>query len=258
MRRLIDTHCHLDFDNLAKRIDHWLSVCEERGIESLVLPSVTERRAESVMAIGHQYPQVSVALGLHPYFTDEHLPEHLDRLEVRISQNRGAVIAVGEIGLDKSVGNMDAQTHYFSRQLLLAKKFDLPVIIHSFKTHSEVLGLLRRYEIKSGVIHAYSGSEQDAMKFIDQGLFIGVGAVITWPGSKKTRSTISNLPIERLVLETDAPDMPVQGQKKGDGTPLNLLDVFSELSALRSESQDTLAKALYRNTFELFSRLRDE
>ncbi|MGB5444145.1 MAG: TatD family hydrolase, partial [Psychromonas sp.] len=139
-------------------------------------------------------------------------------------------------------------------QLKIAQQLALPVILHVVKKQGRMLEILRQQKFtQGGVYHAFSGSAEVALAFIKLGFKIGVGGVITYPNSVTTRATIAALPLESLVLETDAPDMPVYQQEQADNSPLNLLKVFAALMTLRSESESELASQLYLNTRSLFS-----
>ena len=251
--KLADTHCHLDFDRFKLGREVLVQRCRENAIKLLVVPSVAKRAWRDVLSLSESFDIVRPAFGLHPYFVAEHEASHLNELSQFVMANRAKVCAIGEIGLDKTVPEYERQLYFFREQLRIAVSNRLPVIIHSRKSHGEVCRELKRSAVGRGVVHAYSGSQQDAEKFIALGMKIGVGGVITWPRARKTRATMAALPLNALVLETDAPDMPVVGSAKGGGSPLDVMMVFDVLCQLRGESPEEIATALWRNSVELFA-----
>lgn len=250
--QLFDTHCHFDFSFFDGRREEVLGDCLRVGIHRLVVPSVQRTAWPAVASLAATaLPHIDVAFGLHPYFIEAHQKCDLDDLDDRLNED-GCCVAVGEIGLDAKKPLIQKQEELFCRQLELARHHDLPVIVHSFRTHSRVYKLIKESGVRKGVIHAFSGSLQDAARFIELGLHLGIGPVITWEGSRKTRNTVSQLPIEALVIETDAPDMPVSGMPKGSGSPLNLVSVYEAMCAIRSEQPELIARQLWENSCNLF------
>lgn len=255
---LADTHCHLDFNELSSRLECLLLEMDMYRVGMLVVPSVQSDTWSKVIDICFKDSRFFFALGLHPYAIDHHTDECLLRLSYMISKLKSdgvdKLVAIGEIGLDFTRPNPKKQMGLFEAQLKLAEKYRLPVIIHVRKAHAEVLAALKRYELVGGVVHAFSGSYELMMSYVSLGLKIGVGPVITWPTSFKTKISIAKAPISSLVLETDSPDMSISGVKPGQGSPLDVCRVFAELKELRSETGDMLKKTLWQNSVNLFIR----
>lgn len=247
-----DTHCHIDFPQFDLSRDELLLNCQNVGIDLIVVPATEYSTWGALIELCARYHQLRPAFGLHPYFIAKHKSIHLDRLDQCLDSCRESVVAVGEIGLDAYVDDMPQQQYFFESQLFLAEKYQLPVILHSRKTHSQLVRMLKKSCRYGGVVHAFSGSRQELEQFVSLDLKIGVGGVITWPNSTKTRNAIKYAPLESLVLETDSPDMPVFGEAKGVSTPLNILRVFESLCELRSESSEVLGEALWRNSLALY------
>jgi len=250
--RFADTHCHLDFSQFDRSRDELLITCQASAIDLIVVPATVRRGWDKIIELCHGARQLRLALGLHPYFMAEHNRGHLDELDQYLSRASASVVAVGEMGLDAFVDDFARQQYFFEAQLFLASKHRLPVILHSRKAHSQMVKCLKEHCLYGGVVHAFSGSKQELEQFVALGLKIGVGGVITWPNSTKTRKAIQNAPLESLVLETDSPDMPVVGEGKGQSTPLNVLRVFESLCALRQETPEKLSAALWNNSLELY------
>ena len=253
-----DTHCHLDFNELASQVGAIQMGMDHRHINMLVAPSVERNNWSKVIEICLKDRRFFFGLGLHPYFIERHevedvavLSNEIERLQ---QEKSNKLVAVGEIGLDFTRPKIEKQMDLFEAQLELAERYRLPVIIHSRKANAETLSSLKKYNIVGGVIHAFSGSFELMMNYIDQGLKIGVGPVITWPSAYKSRESVSRAPLGSLVLETDSPDMSVAGVDSGSASPLNVLDVFRALNNIRAETKPQLEQALWKNSTELFIR----
>src|SRR5690554_5989055 len=148
---------------------------------------------------------------------------------------------------------MSDQYPWFEAQIGLASELGLPLVIHSVRAHDEVHATLRRTNWNGrALLHGFSGSYQQAKKLVDLGCFIGVGGVITHPRSRKTRDTIARLPLEALVLETDAPDMAPEGVEAGANSPVHLRRILECLSEIRGESADYVASVVFSNTGLLY------
>lgn len=251
----IDTHCHFDFDVFADDFDQQLLIATQAGVEKIVLPAIGEANWDRVEALSASYPELYYALGLHPYFLAQHSDDALHHLEQRLRARTSRCVAVGECGLDFMIEpqHLLQQEALFSGQCDLARQFQLPLILHSRKSHDRVLKMLRQKAISSGgVIHGFSGSLQQAESFIKLGFYIGVGGTISYERANKTRKVIAGLPLEFLVLETDAPDMPLYGYQGQPNHPYHVSNIFKYLCLLRPESPQTVADQLGVNSNRLF------
>lgn len=175
------------------------------------------------------------------------------------------IVAIGECGIDVFKAkkhadseqaltiNLDLQQAFFEMQLQIAKQNDLPVIIHHCQSHHLILPILKKQKLsKSGVIHAFSGSYQQAKTYVDLGFKLGIGGTITYPRSKKTIDAVKRLPLSSLLLETDAPAMPPCGQQGLVNTPLNIITVFNVLCLIRDEPEAIIAEQIEQNVDQLF------
>jgi len=191
-------------------------------------------------------------LGLHPMFIEQHTEQHLHDLEMAL--NLPPVSAVGEIGLDYQDKNLDKtkQEAFFRAQVKLAKNKKLPIILHVRKAHNEVLKYIRLSQFEQGgIVHAYSGNMQQAREYIAKGFKLGFGGTMTFERSIKIREMVKILPLESIVLETDAPDMVPSTSDLKRNTPLHLLDNFNALCKLRTESPEQLALVTTNNAKEV-------
>ncbi|MFW5426508.1 MAG: TatD family hydrolase [Methylophagaceae bacterium] len=244
---LIDSHCHLDFKQFDLDRDDILSNCLQLGIQDIVIPGVTANSWESLLNVCQQSTMLHPALGLHPMFMKEHLPEHLIKLPNLISKH--AVIAVGEIGLDFYITGHDkaSQIELFSAQLKIAQQTKLPVLLHVRKAHEQTINLLKQHPVSGGIVHAFNGSLQQAEQYQELGFLLGVGGAITHLKATRLRTMVSQLPLSSIALETDAPDMPLHMMKQQHNTPENIAVILDALAILRSESKDEIASVTTAN-----------
>lgn len=253
--RFIDTHCHFDFPPFSGAEDESLALAAQAGVAQLLVPAVSASRFSLVLALAERFTPVYAALGLHPIAIEEHDEAALAALERHLAQRPAKLVAVGEIGLDLYRENpqFDRQQTLLDAQLRLAKRFDLPVILHSRRTHDKLALHLRRAALpRTGVVHGFAGSLQQAQRFVELGYCIGVGGTITYERASKTRDVMARLPLTSLLLETDAPDMPLCGFQGEPNRPERVAQVFAALCRLRKEAPETIAHAIYANTRRLF------
>ncbi|WLI75558.1 TatD family hydrolase [Kosakonia sp. H02] len=254
--RFIDTHCHFDFDPFTGNEAASIARAADAGVERIIVPAIAARYFERVCNLAHQHTALYAALGLHPIVVEEHTEQSLQRLEQCLAAKPDKVIAIGEIGLDLYRDNpqFERQQQLLDAQLQLAKRFELPVILHSRRTHDKLAMHLKKQSLpRTGVVHGFAGSLQQAQRFVDLGYYIGVGGTITYPRASKTRDVMARLPLSALLLETDAPDMPLNGFQGQPNRPEQAANVFETLCELRPEAPDVIADALFNNTHHLFA-----
>lgn len=264
--RFIDSHCHLDLPEFDSDRDSVLADCADRSIAAIVVPGVNipcqhiqSQKVEGVCV--HQ------SIGVHPWWLERYQSGGclMDNLAAEIIAahknaigNSISVIAIGETGLDrlfakKSGVGLSAQIKSVELHIQAANELSLPVIFHCVKAHAELLGVLKRYPvIKGGVIHGFAGSVEDAKQFVEKGMKIGVGGTITYERARKTREAVMALSQQDLLLETDAPSMPLAGMQGLRNSPLNIIKVAEELASLRGEPLEAVAAYTTNNACELF------
>lgn len=253
--KFIDTHCHFDFPPFVDDAENSIARAAQAGVEHIIVPCVDASRFALVSQLAQQHAALYAALGLHPINIAQHQEDHLDRLEQHLQTADAKRVAIGEIGLDLYMNDpdFDKQTRLLDAQLKLAKRYDLPVILHSRRTHDKLAMHLKRQDLpRTGVVHGFAGSLQQAQRFVEMGYKIGVGGTITYPRASKTRDVMAQLPLSALLLETDAPDMPLNGFQGQPNRPEQAARVFSTLCELRDEPADEIAAALLNNTRTLF------
>lgn len=264
----IDTHCHLDAPEFAFEVSEVVARAKEAGVHRLVLPAVGEEDWDAVRELAHAHDAV-YALGVHPLYASRQSPDVMDRLAEALERHRAdpRLVAVGEIGLDHFVPDLDhdLQERLYLEQLRLARRFELPVLLHVRRAVDAVLKGLRRLEAPGGIAHAYNGSEQQAAAFGSLGVALGFGGAMTFDRALQLRRLAASLPLEALVLETDAPDIPPQWLYKsaaqralGDthrNEPAELPRIAATLAGLRGVPVEELAAATTANTHRVLPRL---
>ncbi len=209
----VDTHCHLDAPEFAHEVEDLVSRARDAGVRRLVLPAVRVDDAPRVRELAHAFDSV-YALGIHPLCVGEAADSDLDRLAQLLSQWKDdpRLVAVGEIGLDHFVPDLDRerQFRFYEAQLRMASAVELPVVLHVRRSADALLKGLRRTPVRGGIAHAFNGSHQQACAFVQRGFALGFGGTLTFDRSLQIRRLATQLPAHALVLETDAPDIPPQ------------------------------------------------
>ncbi len=251
---LIDSHIHLDAPEFDADRDAIVARSRTAGITRWVVPAITVDTFAKTREMS-RYAGVSVAYGLHPIYIDQHRDEHIAELAGWLEQEQP--VAVGEIGLDFFVAGLDAvrQVAVFEAQLKLARDFDLPVIVHIRRSQDQVLKYLRKWKVRGGIAHAFNGSRQQADEFLKLGFKLGFGGAMTYSGSLRIRKLAAELPLEAIVLETDAPDIPPAWLDGGRNEPVQMLSFAQVLADLRADTVDNIARATVANTLAALPRL---
>ena len=227
------------------------------GVERIVVLGVHAANWQRVWQLACDEPSVHAALGLHPVFLEQHQDAHVQQLRDWLERLRGEpkLCAVGEIGLDYYIDNPDIerQQRLLEAQLALAADFSLPVLLHVRRAHAPMIATLKRYKLeRSGVIHAFSGSWEEAREYLRLGFRLGLGGAGTWPQAQRMHRVLRQLPLEAIVLETDAPDIPPAGHAGERNSPELLPEICRRLADLKGIDAHALAAASYRNSCELF------
>ena len=249
---LVDSHCHLDVAEFDSDRGDVIARARAAGVTRQIVPAIDAtgwpRLREVCAATDGLFP----AYGLHPIFLDDHKPGHLAQLGEWIERERP--LAVGECGLDYFIEGLDrdAQQRYFDGQLALAREHDLPVIVHARRAVDAVIASIRRFEGLRGVVHSWSGSHQQAGQLWDLGFVLGVGGPVTYERAQRLRALVADMPLECLLLETDAPDQPdsdIRGQRN---EPARLRTVCETIAQLRGVTPEEIARATTANAERLF------
>jgi TatD DNase family protein len=223
------------------------------GVREQLVPAVDHMGWPGLKAVCASAAGLYAAYGLHPMYLDRHRPEHLAALPARVEREQPQ--AVGECGLDFFIEGLDPvqQRFYFVRQLEIARDFRLPVVVHARRAVEEVIAHLRAVPGSRGVIHSYSGSEEQARQLFDLGVSIGIGGPVTFERARRLRRIVASAPLQFLLLETDAPDQPDAGRRGQRNEPAYLATVLAQVAALRGVAAAEIAEATRANARRLFN-----
>lgn len=254
---LTDTHCHLDFPDFDADRAAVLAAARARSVGRFIIPAVGEQNWSQVMALTNPAAGLYGALGIHPLFAASQSPGAVERLAELLATRPEGVIAIGECGLDRrSSVEQTGQLALFEAQLELAEQRCLPLLIHSVRANDTVASLLKRRRLPAGgIIHAFSGSLVQAERFWALGFCLGIGGTITYERANKTREAVAAMPWASLLLETDAPDMPLSGHQGERNTPAHLPEVLSSLAELKGVTAQQAAEQLAQNSVRLFPQM---
>jgi TatD DNase family protein len=250
--RLIDVHSHFDDNRFDGDRAQALERAHGAGVYEQIIPAIKAAWWPRLKQLCETIPGLYPGYGLHPMFLPEHREEHLHELREWLAAERP--VAIGECGLDFFIPDPQAerQQYFFEAQIGLAQEFDLPVIIHARRSVEEVITTLRRYPGLRGMLHSYSGSEQQARRLIDLGFYLSFGGPVTYERAKRLRRMVESLPLERLLLETDSPDQPGSRHPGQRNEPAFLPEVLELFSQLRREPADEIAAQTLHNAQSLF------
>lgn len=269
----IDTHCHLDAAEFDADRDAVRAQARAQGVTLCVIPAVERSHWASVAQLAARHGD-AYALGIHPLYVPQAHDDDLLALDQALTERQGdpRLVAVGEIGLDFFVPALcepamrERQWAFYTGQLKLAQKHHLPVILHVRRSADLLLKGLRQYPVGSGIAHAFNGSAQQAQHFVDMGLALGFGGALTYDRALQLRRLACDVPLQALVLETDAPDMPphwlyqtaeqrMQGQAQGRNSPAELPRIAQVLADVRGMSIQDLAQASTHNACRVLPKL---
>ena len=254
MRRvLVDSHCHLDapeFDNDREAV---IRRARDAGVLQQVIPAIDAQGWPGLRELCNTGPGLFPAYGLHPMFLSAHRPEHLAQLAQWLEQEKP--VAVGECGLDHFVEGLDHETQqlYFDGQLALARDFDLPVIVHARRAVDAVIASVKRIGGLRGVVHSFSGSPEQARQLWQLGFLVGIGGPATYERANRLRGLVASMPLDYLLLETDAPDQPDAGIRGQRNEPARLSFICQTIAELRGADAEVIAAATSANAQRLFS-----
>nr|WP_255538048.1 TatD family hydrolase [Polynucleobacter nymphae] len=261
----IDTHCHLDAPEFERALPGVIQAATEKNVQAILLPAVKAGDCQHVREIAKHYsqliPGLVYTLGIHPLYTNQAQEGDIAILEQEISQSLTdpRFVGIGEIGLDYFVEGLDPhkQEYFFNAQLDLAQQFQLPVVLHVRRSQDVILKALRRRKVPGGIAHAFNGSFQQAEQFIELGFKLGFGGAATYERALQIRRLLTDLPIDSIVTETDAPDIPpawLREEGLAFNEPAFLPRIARTLASIRGVNEADFALAVWRNAMQVLPR----
>lgn len=259
----IDTHCHLDAHEFGGESLAVARAAGAAGVSMIVMPAVEVANFDTVAALASSAPNTSYALGIHPIYVPQAREEDLallrTRVEAAIADPR--FVAIGEIGLDFFLPMLaepamrEKQDHFMREQLRIAREFNLPVLMHVRRSQDQVLKHVRQMRPAGGIAHAFNGSFQQAQAYIDLGFKLGFGGAMTFTRALQIRRLAAELPLEAIVLETDAPDISPAWVHPARNSPLQLPAIGAVLAGLRGVDAVLVQSATKANALAAMPRL---
>lgn len=250
-----DTHAHYDSDRFKGDQRELLTALRAAGVAAVVNCASDLKSCTSTLKLTKEYDFVFGAVGVHPHEVKDLEVEDVDKLYGYACQSE-KVVAIGEIGLDYhyDFSPREAQRDWFVEQIELAKEVELPIIVHSREAAKETFDIIEATEAAEvgGVIHAYSGNVEMAKAYVDMGFYLGIGGMVTFPDVKKILRVVQEMPLERLLLETDAPyltPVPNRGQRNDSR---NLVYVAEKIAALKGITPEEVVRVTTENACRLF------
>ena len=259
----IDTHCHLDAAEFGDESPAVAARALQKQVSWIVIPAVAVDNFQTVSRLANSQPNCTYALGIHPMYVPQAHPTDLVTLRaaVAVAMTDSRFVAIGEIGLDFFIPELttapmrEKQEHFYAEQLKIARDFDLPVLLHVRRSQDTLLKYLRRVGLRGGIAHAFNGSFQQAQAFIDLGFKLGLGGAMTFTRALQIRRLAATLPLEVLVLETDAPDIAPSWIHPGRNSPAQLPGIGAVLADLRAMPVADIAHATSDNAAQALPRL---
>ena len=250
MAYLIDTHAHID---MAEDIDAVIKNAHDSNVKKIIIPSVEEKYFDKVISIAESHENIFCQLGIFPSEAKSWSDKTADNIR-RLAKNE-KVVAVGEVGLDyywdKSF--IDEQKNMFKEQILLANELGLPVVVHGREAHKDCIDILKEYNNDSDVLfHCFSGSVETMKECVKNGWYIAIGGVVTFKNAKKIKEVAVEVPLERLMLETDSPYLTPVPYRGKINEPAYVNFVAEEIAKLRSDSVENIMKITSSNAEKVF------
>ena len=252
---LIDTHAHLDAPYFKNKLPAVLQRALDAGVDQVVTIGVTPSSSRNGIQIAETHPRIHATAGFHPHWANGATADRIAQLEALIGNRR--IVALGEFGLDYHHfrSPRQDQIELFTKMMDIAVTTSLPVIIHDRKAHEDIYRILSTYRSKltKGIIHCFSGDWSLAKKYLDWGFFLSIPGPVTYPRSKALREVARKAPLNRLILETDAPHLtpvPKRGQRN---EPAYVRYTAREVARLRNISYEKLAEATSQNAYRVYN-----
>ena len=252
---IFDTHCHLNSPELYERIDEVIENAKKVGVDKFLVVGWNKESSLLAVKIAHQYDGIYAAIGFHP--TDINDVSDKDYLDVMNLVDNPKVVAIGEIGLDyhwvKDPVQREKQKEWFIKQIAFANEHKKPISIHNRDAFEDCLKILKEHKpLYGGVMHCYSGSVELLKDVLDLGLYIGLDGPLTFTNAKTPKEVCEEVPLDRLVVETDSPYLSPHPLRGTVNEPKNIALIIDEVTRLKGLSKKHILDVVYQNSCKLF------
>lgn len=252
--KIFDTHCHFNHDDFYLHVDQYLKEAKENNVSRFLVVGYDKESSLRAVKLAEQHEEMYAAVGFHPTeidITEEDFQIVIDLL------NHPKVVAIGEIGLDyhwvKDLSQREKQKKYFIRQIEIANRFNKPIVVHNRDAMQDCFDILKEHRVnKGGIMHCYSGSVEMAIELIKLDFMIGLGGPVTFLNAKTPKEVAKIIPLQSLVLETDAPYLAPHPYRGQTNRPMYITLVLEEISKIRNMTSTELAKITYENACRMF------
>ena len=254
--KLIDTHCHLASEELKDDVNHIIKEANENHVDKLINIAFDRKSNDLVIQQVQDFESVYGALGIQPHDAKEFSTLVADEILSKIKDNK-KICAIGEIGLDYhyNLSPRDLQNECFEYFVNASCHFNLPVVVHMRDSFQDLYAILKKYQNSSkltGVIHCFTGTQEEAFKFLDLGFYISFSGIVTFKSAEDLRAVVKTIPLEKLLIETDSPYLAPVPKRGKTNEPANLKFTLEKILELRSEENSQVIEALYENSLRLF------
>lgn len=244
---IFDTHAHYDDEQFDQDRDEVIQRVHTQNVGNILNVGIDIETSKNSIELARKYDFVYSAVGIHPHEVEKAPENYIEILEELINKNKDKVVAIGEIGLDYyyDFAPRDLQKKFFIEQMELAKKYNLPVAIHDRDAHKDTLDILKEENVSenSGILHCFSGSMEMANEVLKNGMYIGIGGVVTFKKSKKIVDIVKNIPMDRLVVETDLPYLtpePFRGKRNESSYIKYVIDKIAQIKNMEPQEVEDI------------------
>lgn len=249
---MIDTHSHINFEDYKSNFDDFIEEIKSSGIRNVIIPGVEPSTFDEIISLCNNYEMLYGAIGVHPseFYT---YSEEVENRIYELSKHK-KIIAIGEIGLDYHYGadTKEEQKAVFRKQLKIAEELQIPVLIHDREAHEDTFDIINEFKLKDVVFHCFSGNSDFAKKCTDKGYYIAIGGVVTFKNAKDLKEVAKTTPLDKILLETDAPYLAPVPYRGKLNSPAYLSYIAQEIANLKDIDVETVKKQTTKNAQTIF------
>lgn len=252
MPLIVDTHCHLGSEEFQNDLDSVVTRAKEAGVEKMLIVGTDLLNSRKSFEVASRFPSFRASAGIHPHDANEYLEKEKWEEFEQLAKSH-PFCAIGETGLDYYYNHSprEAQREVFARQIRLSKFLKLPLILHCRDAYEEMLEILDHEGGSFGIVHCFTGNTAQAKNFLDRGFYISFSGIVTFPKALELQAACKTVPVDRLLVETDAPFLAPVPHRGKRNEPAFVVDTLKKIAALRGESWELLAESTTSNAEKL-------